>query len=68
MTDTTFNRAKEIKEKISQCEDEAIIIKKLYCRNKNKELTSEDIKALIELAAKGNNFMEGVYKNDFRNL
>ena len=68
MTDTTFNRAKEIKSKISQCENEAIIIENLYKKNKKEDLDEEEIEAIFQLAAKGNTFMNGVYNHDFRAL
>ena len=68
MTDTTFNRAKEIKSKISQCENEAIIIENLYKKNKKEDLDEEEIEAIFQLASKGNTFMNVVYNKDFRNL
>ena len=68
MTDTTFNRAKEIKSNIAEAERDLKILEILFAKNNEKQLTSEDIKFLLGLASKGNIFMNGVYNNDFRNL
>jgi len=68
MTDTTFNRGKEIKEKICKCENEAIIIENLYKKNKKEDLDQEEIEAIFQLAAKGNTFMNVFYNHDFRAL
>jgi len=68
MTDTTFNRAKEIKSKIEESEQELKLLETLYIKNEHKNLTSQDIKLLFQLASKGNTFMNGVYNNDFRAL
>ena len=68
MTDTTLNRAKEIKSKIEESEDEHRTIQRLYKKNKKEDLEEEEIEAIFQLASKGNTFINGVYNNDFRNL
>ena len=68
MTDTTFNRAKEIKSKIEESEQELKLLETLYIKNEHKNLTSQDIKLLFQLASKGNTFMNGVYNHNFRAL
>ncbi|AGO47302.1 hypothetical protein Phi19:1_gp012 [Cellulophaga phage phi19:1] len=68
MTDSIYEKATELKHLINQGNKSLDRIKEIHNKNKTKELTSDDIKFIIDIAFENTNLLTELSVREFNKL